>query len=46
MCSKHSQMGNGTENMQACNDQFERLQGTLLTGNGNSLSWKGRSNLP
>jgi len=30
-------VGNDTENMQACGGQNERLQGMLLTYNGNSI---------
>ncbi len=44
MYSKHARVGNGAENMSACNDQRERLWGIPLTGSGNSLSWKCRSN--
>ena len=43
-CGKHSQVGYGAQNMQACNDLRERLWGMPLTGNGNSLSWNGKSN--
>ena len=41
---KHSQVGCGAENMSAYNDQRGRLWGMPLTGNGNSLSWNGKSN--
>ena len=37
VCSKHVRVVNGTENMKACDDQRERLQGMLYTDNGNSF---------
>ena len=35
--SKPARVGNGKEDTYACGDQRERLQGMLLTDNGNSI---------
>ena len=36
-CCKPARMGNGKEDTYACGGQRERLQGMLLTDNGNSI---------
>ena len=36
-CGKHARVGNGKEDTYACGGQRERLQGMLLTDNGNSI---------
>ena len=36
-CCKPARVGNGKENTYACGGQRERLQGMLLTDNGNSI---------
>ena len=35
--SEHARVGNGKENTYVCGGQRERLQGMLLTDNGNSI---------
>ena len=35
--SEHARVGNGKEDTYACDGQRERLQGMLLTDNGNSI---------
>ena len=35
--SEHARVGNGKEDTYACGGQCERLQGMLLTDNGNSI---------